>query len=88
MKKKRLRFFVYCMCIVAIALVTFLTCANNWIKIYNTRKEINELKEKYESKKNVIRGHIVKYPIHFLKDEQLDIDFFSKENLIPEKNFT
>ena len=48
MKKKRLRFFVYCMWIVAIGLVTFLTCANNWVKIYNTKKEINELKEKYD----------------------------------------
>jgi len=57
-------------------------------KLIKTEEEINELKEKYESKKNVIRGHIVKYPIHFLQDEQLDIDFFSKENLIPEKNFT
>ena len=57
-------------------------------KMFKTEEEIKELKEKYETKKNVIRGHIVKYPIHFLQDEQLDIDFFSKENLIPEKNFT
>ena len=57
-------------------------------KLIKTEEEINELKEKYGSKKNSIRGHIVKYPIHFLQDEQLDIDFFSKENLIPEKNFT
>ena len=56
--------------------------------MFKTEEEIKELKEKYETKKNVIRGHIVKYPIHFLQDEQLDIDFFSKENLIPEKNFT
>lgn len=48
MKKKRLRFFVYCSIIVAIGVVTFLTCAGDWIKIHNTKTEINDLKEKYE----------------------------------------
>ena len=28
------------------------------------------------------------FPYEFLKDEELNIDFFSKENLVPEKNFT
>ena len=48
MKKKRLRFFVYCSIIIAIFLVTFLSCAPDLIKIHNTKKEINELKTKYE----------------------------------------
>jgi cell division protein DivIC len=47
MKKKRLRFIVYCSIIFAIFLVTFLSCAPDIIKIHNTKKEINELKEKY-----------------------------------------
>ena len=42
----------------------------------------------YEENKNKIIGHIVEFPLKFLEDEQLGISFFSKENLIPEKNFT
>ena len=48
MKKKRLRFFVYCSIIVAIGFGTFLACAGDWIKIHNTKVEISNLKEKYE----------------------------------------
>ena len=46
------------------------------------------LKKNYEEKKGQIIGHIVEFPLHFLEEEQLGISFFSKENLIPERNFT
>ena len=46
------------------------------------------LLNKYNSMKNQIVGHIVNYPLTFLKDENLGISFFSKENLVPEHNFT
>ena len=41
-----------------------------------------------KKKKNQIIGHIVEFPLHFLEEEQLGISFFSKENLVPERNFT
>ena len=56
-------------------------------KKFNTKEEIEKLKEEYKNKSFGIMGHIVEYPIEFLKDEELDIDFFSKENLVPERNF-
>ena len=46
------------------------------------------LKKNYEEKKNQIIGHIVEFPLHFLEEETLGISFFSKENLVPERNFT
>ena len=46
------------------------------------------LKKNYEEIKNQIVGHIVEFPLHFLEEEQLGISFFSKENLVPERNFT
>ena len=46
------------------------------------------LKKNYEENKNKIIGHIVEFPLHFLEEEQLGISFFSKENLVPERNFT
>ena len=55
-------------------------------KIYKKEDE-EKFKEEYNSKNIGIIGHIVEYPIEFLKDEELDIDFFSKENLVPERNF-
>ena len=47
-----------------------------------------ELLEKYNKKKDGIIGHAVEFPLHFLENENLGIDFFSVENLVPEKNFT
>ena len=47
-----------------------------------------ELLEKYNKKKDEIIGHAVEFPLHFLENENLGIDFFSVENLVPEKNFT
>ena len=46
------------------------------------------LLNKYNLAKNQIVGHIVEYPLNFLKEENLGISFFSKENLVPEYNFT
>ena len=56
-------------------------------KIIRTEEDKEELKKLYAEKIGGIKGHIVEYPIEFLYLENLDIDFFSKENLIPEKNF-
>ena len=47
-----------------------------------------ELIENYEKEKNGIVGHAVEFPLYFLEKENLGIDFFSVENLVPEKNFT
>ena len=52
------------------------------------KAQLYSLKKNYEEKKNQIIGHIVEFPLHFLEEEQLGISFFSKENLIPERNFT
>ena len=56
-------------------------------KKFKSKEDFEQLKKDYESKIIGISGHIVEYPIDFLKDEELDIDFFSKENLVPERNF-
>ena len=56
-------------------------------KIIKTKEDIENLKKEYQSKIIGVVGHVVEYPIYFLKDEDLDIDFFSKENLVPEINF-
>ena len=56
-------------------------------KIQNKAQE-DYLKKNYEENKNKIIGHIVEFPLHFLEDEELGIPFFSKENLVPERNFT
>ena len=56
-------------------------------KIIKTEEDKKQLKENYDKKYFGIIGHIVEYPIEFLKDEELDIDFFSKEILLPERNF-
>ena len=66
---------------------------NNFSKLkernlFKTKEEIEELKNKYKDNISKIDGHIVEYPYKFLKDEELNIDFFSKENFVPERNFT
>ena len=57
---------------------------------YNIQNKAQEefLKKNYEENKHKIIGHIVEFPLHFLEEEQLGISFFSKENLVPERNFT
>ena len=56
-------------------------------KMFKKEEEIEDLKLNYNLNINNLNGHIVEYPYNFLKDEELGIDFFSKENLLPEKNF-
>ena len=51
-------------------------------------EEEKELKANYEKYKNDIKGHIVEFPLQFLKEEDLGISFFAVENLVPERNFT
>ena len=57
-------------------------------RMFKKKEEIEELKKNYRENIQKIDGHIVEYPYKFLEDDKLDIDFFSKENLVPEKNFT
>ena len=42
----------------------------------------------YNNAKDQIKGHIVEYPLLFLRNEELGKIFFSVENLVPEYNFT
>ena len=57
-------------------------------KIIKNEEDKEELKMKYKQNSPRIIGHIVEYPIDFLQNEELNINFFSKENLVPEKSFT
>lgn len=52
-----------------------------------TEAEINELKERYTQHSSKIKGHIVQFPLNFLKNEILNRSFFSAEMLVPIKNF-
>ena len=66
---------------------------NNFIKLKRAKLSQKEEKpevllNKYNQYKDKIIGHIVVYPLMFLKDEDLGISFFSVENLVPEHNFT
>ena len=60
---------------------------HNNFNIQNKAQE-EYLKKNYEENKHKIVGHIVEFPLHFLEEEQLGISFFSRENLVPERNFT
>jgi phospholipase D1/2 len=60
---------------------------HNNLNIQNKAQE-EYLKKNYEENKHKIVGHIVEFPLHFLEEEQLGISFFSRENLVPERNFT
>jgi len=57
-------------------------------KMIRNKEDEDKLKEIYKNKIKEVVGHIVEYPTQFLKDEIINIDFFSKENLVPEKNFS
>ena len=46
------------------------------------------LLQNYLKLKDKIIGHIVEFPLHFLKEETLGKIFFTKENMVPENNFT
>ena len=60
----------------------------NQAKLLQKNEKPEILLNKYNLNKNKIVGHIVIYPLMFLKDETLGNSFFSVENLIPEHNFT
>ena len=53
-----------------------------------TKEEIDQLREDYLKEKDKIKGHVVEFPLHFLEKAKLYIKFFSKENLVPEYNYT
>ena len=63
-------------------------------QILNNMKKKKEIEspqiflENYLRLKNNIIGHIVEFPLLFLKDEELGRIYFTKENLVPEYNFT
>ena len=44
--------------------------------------------QNYLRMKDSILGHIVEFPLLFLKEEELGRIYFTKENLVPEYNFT
>ena len=52
------------------------------------KEKVEELLNKYNKFKDKIIGHIVEFPLLFLKDESLITSWFSKEKYIPEINFT
>ena len=52
-----------------------------------TEEEKNILIEKYNQRKDEIKGHIVEFPYEFLSKEFLERSFFSAEMLVPIKNF-
>ena len=61
------------------------------LKYAQTKKQQEEPRiflNYYNNAKDQIKGHIVEYPLSFLKDEELGKIFFSVENLVPEYNFT
>ena len=52
------------------------------------KEKVEDLLNKYNKFKGKIIGHIVEFPLLFLKDESLKTSWFSKEKFIPEINFT
>ena len=56
--------------------------------IKNNYELLNKKQEDYLKKSYEENKHIVEFPLHFLEEEELGISFFSKENLVPERNFT
>ena len=57
-------------------------------KLMKEKERPEDFLNKYNLMKDKIVGHIVNYPLKFLKDETLGNSFFSVENLVPEHNFT
>jgi phospholipase D1/2 len=50
-------------------------------------EELEQLKERYKINKDKIAGNLVDFPLSFLKEELLGRSYFSKEILVPLKNF-
>jgi phospholipase D1/2 len=49
--------------------------------------DVNQLVEKYQANKDKIIGNIVEFPLNFLKEENLNRSYFSREIIVPIKNF-
>ena len=72
---------------------------DNYFTNYEMIKDVEKLKKeenkeiflnKYMNEKDKIKGHIVEYPLYFLKEESLSktSGFFSVEEILPENVFT
>lgn len=57
-------------------------------KLPETEEDYRDLLIHYNKNKDNIIGHIVQFPLDFMKNQKLGLDILCKENLIPEKNFT
>ena len=59
------------------------------IPVYKEKEgeELSKFVEEYKEKSKGIIGHVVHFPLDFLKDEILERSFFSAEMLVPIKNF-
>ena len=59
------------------------------IPVYKEKEgeELSKFVEEYKEKSKGIVGHVVHFPLDFLKDEILERSFFSAEMLVPIKNF-
>ena len=55
----------------------------------NDFKELTneELLERYHELSPQIKGHLVRYPISYLKDMNLSLKLFDKEKIVPAINF-
>ena len=51
-------------------------------------EKVEDLLNKYNRLKGKIVGHIVEFPLQFLKEETFETSFIGKENFVPEINFT
>ena len=61
------------------------------LKDINNNKKLEkaeDLLNKYNKLKRNIVGHIVEFPLLFLKEESLETSWISRENFLPEINFT
>ena len=52
------------------------------------KEKAEDLLDKYNKLKNNIVGHIVEFPLFFLKEESLSTSWISVINYLPEINFT
>ena len=57
------------------------------LKDAQNNKKSEDLLNKYNMLKEKIVGHVVEFPLYFLKDENLKTHIFSREFLLPEINF-
>jgi hypothetical protein len=63
------------------------TNSNNVKNIHTGTDVDQELRENYERFSKDIRGNIVEFPLEFLKEENLNLSYFCREQLVPIKTF-